>query len=744
MIARRRTELLTLLFLLLLVAGLATLFWGQNLDRGYVTYRVARRLAAGQRLTYNPAGEGLPAAVSPLYAGLLALGAALTPDIPTLSNLIGVVSIALGAAALYLLTYPAGKLTAAGAAALYVTFPLLWLSLGLEAPLWMALALWAAWMHARSWGVGAAVLLALATLIRPESLTLAAALVLDSVATGRRFNALAPGVYAVTLVGGLLWIAAVSPEGAAFGLPGLGGGLPLADTFAPHAAAGLLALAAGVLALSPFWAALLILSVPGVLRLRPSTESDAHRLWLVPGWAAIHLLALIALGAPVYAWHYAPLAAALALLAPLGIQWIARRFEGIGVRRAIIATGGLLLAAAAVDAAVRLSLSPGVAGIVAPPRADAAYAEAAGWVRANTSPDARIGSDRIGLLGYVVDHPIIDAGGTLQADIAAAQARGDRSWWVSAYTPDVLVLSADALDAPTPVIPLDDPWFGAAYTEAARAGSAGEVVILTRTGPPATLTEHLAGMVTFPNGVVLNSIATDFGLEPLESGRLGRIRLEWMLEQPVDGVRQIAIRIQSRGGAIAALNTSTVDFSGWPTRRLVTTYHSVDLVPSPQPGVYDVFVGIGPDADHLAWQATATGKIPFPETVYVGALSGASADFGAISLEGYRLSRSDEGLEVVLVWQAQETPHADYVMFVHVRDARGTVVLRHESQPYQGAYPTSVWSIGEQVPESTVLDVSGLPPGEYEVYAGLIDPDGTRLLTLDGRDAVFVGRTGVE
>lgn len=744
MIARRRTELLTLLFLLLIVAGMAALFGGQHLDRGYVTYRVARRLAAGLKLTYNPVEAGLPAAVSPLYTVLLALGAGLTPDIPTLSNLIGIISIALGAAALYLLAYPAGKIAAAGAAALYAAFPLLWLSLGLEAPLWMALALWAAWLHTRSWGVGAALLLALATLIRPESLTLVAALVLDSVATGRRFNALAPGVYAVAVVSGLLWIAAISPQGAAFGLPGLGGGLPLADTFAPNTAAGLLALGVGVLALSPFWIALPGLSVPGVLRLRPSAGTEARRLWLVPGWAAIHLLAWTTLGAPVYAWHYAPLAAALALLAPLGIQWIARCFEGDGVRRAIAATGGLLLAAAAVDAAVRLSLSPDVAAIVSPPRVDAPYAEAAGWVRANTPPDARIGTDRIGLLGYLVDHPIIDARGALQADVAAAQARGDASWWVSAYTPEVLVLSADVLDSPDPVIPLDDPWFGAAYVESARAGPEGEVVILTRATEPPALEEHLAGMVIFPDGVVLNSIATDFGLEPLEAGRLGRVRLEWMLERPVDGVQQVAIRIESRGGAIAALNTSTLDFSGWPPHQLVTTYHAVDLVSAPQPGVYDVFVGLGPDDDHMAWQATATGKIPFPESVYVGALSGASADFGVISLQGYRLTRSEEGLEVVLLWQAQGTPPADYVMFVHVRDARGTVVLRHEAQPYSGAYPTSVWSPGEQVPESTVLDASGLPPGEYEVYAGLIDPDGTRLLTLDGRDAVFVGRTGVE
>ncbi len=44
------------------------------------------------------------------------------------------------------------------------------------------------------------------------------------------------------------------------------------------------------------------------------------------------------------------------------------------------------------------------------------------------------------------------------------------------------------------------------------------------------------------------------------------------------------------------------------------------------------------------------------------------------------------------------------------------------------------------MPDAYIVDTSELTPGEYEVYAGLLDPDGNRLLSVDGVEAVRVGR----
>ena len=70
----------------------------------------------------------------------------------------------------------------------------------------------------------------------------------------------------------------------------------------------------------------------------------------------------------------------------------------------------------------------------------------------------------------------------------------------------------------------------------------------------------------------------------------------------------------------------------------------------------------------------------------------------------------------------------------------GSIASQLETQPLNGAYPTSAWSQGEQIPDTYILDINGLPAGDYEVFAGLLDRDGRRLRTLAGQDAVSIGR----
>ena len=100
-------------------------------------------------------------------------------------------------------------------------------------------------------------------------------------------------------------------------------------------------------------------------------------------------------------------------------------------------------------------------------------------------------------------------------------------------------------------------------------------------------------------------------------------------------------------------------------------------------------------------------------------------------------------VEVILLWEALADPQADYRVFVQVRGADGTIVATQRGEPYGGAYPTSIWAAGEQIPDTYTVDIADLLPGDYEVYAGLLDPDGNRVITLAGQDAVLVGRVTV-
>jgi hypothetical protein len=240
--------------------------------------------------------------------------------------------------------------------------------------------------------------------------------------------------------------------------------------------------------------------------------------------------------------------------------------------------------------------------------------------------------------------------------------------------------------------------------------------------------------------LTLNRISTDFPIDPLQEDHSGLIGLQWWTNSAIEGSRYVAIRIENRAGAIVALNGRDINFQGWPTRTLITTYHPIHVGPGLVPGIYDIEVGIGPDPFTIAWYPAAQAKVPFRGGAFLGGISGTRAQFGAIDLLGYRLARTDQGLEVLLLWQSVESLFVDYTVFIQIRDAVGSIAAQMETQPLSGAYPTSAWSQGEEVPDTYLLDINGLPAGDYEVFAGLLDADGRRLRTLTGQDAVSIGR----
>ena len=92
-------------------------------------------------------------------------------------------------------------------------------------------------------------------------------------------------------------------------------------------------------------------------------------------------------------------------------------------------------------------------------------------------------------------------------------------------------------------------------------------------------------------------------------------------------------------------------------------------------------------------------------------------------------------LTITPAWDVRATGDADYTLFVHVLDARGTRVAQIDVAP-GGELPTSRWRAGQQlaVPLPIVLPAD-LAPGEYRIVAGLYDARGGRLSPAGGTDA---------
>lgn len=142
-----------------------------------------------------------------------------------------------------------------------------------------------------------------------------------------------------------------------------------------------------------------------------------------------------------------------------------------------------------------------------------------------------------------------------------------------------------------------------------------------------------------------------------------------------------------------------------------------------------------PDADQLP-QVAILFKVKSAAAAPAASEHAAVYRFGdAMLLRGYDLqpvAGKPSALDVVLHWEALKKPAADYVVFVHLRDAAEQPYAQDDSEPRHAWYPTSWWAAGETVLDEHTLD---LPPGTappLNLYIGVYDrATDTRLPVFD-------------
>jgi hypothetical protein len=111
-----------------------------------------------------------------------------------------------------------------------------------------------------------------------------------------------------------------------------------------------------------------------------------------------------------------------------------------------------------------------------------------------------------------------------------------------------------------------------------------------------------------------------------------------------------------------------------------------------------------------------------------------------IALTGYEIlpTAQGRGLDVRLGWEALTDLTADYVVFVHLRDAPAHNFAQADSQPRQGGFPTSLWEPGQVVLDthSFTFGPSEDKPGALSLYVGLYQAaTGERLSITDAAGA---------
>jgi len=125
--------------------------------------------------------------------------------------------------------------------------------------------------------------------------------------------------------------------------------------------------------------------------------------------------------------------------------------------------------------------------------------------------------------------------------------------------------------------------------------------------------------------------------------------------------------------------------------------------------------------------------------------------FGDIArLVGYQVAPTaaepGDTVKVTLYWQALARPEQNYVVFVHLLSDVGTMVAQRDTYPGLGRYLTSVWEPGVSFADTYRVHIpeTAYTPDVGYVQVGLYLPDGPRLTTAAGRDALRLGMVEIQ
>jgi hypothetical protein len=152
-------------------------------------------------------------------------------------------------------------------------------------------------------------------------------------------------------------------------------------------------------------------------------------------------------------------------------------------------------------------------------------------------------------------------------------------------------------------------------------------------------------------------------------------------------------------------------------------------------GLYDHTTGarlpLATGQDHLSFaQITLQpqpGELPNPQELVFE---------DGLTLAGYTLDqrqvKKPGQVTLTLYWQARSQPSHDYKVFVHLLALDQTRLAQHDSQPQNGATPTSTWLPGQTIQDDHRLAIPPeAPPGAYRFVVGLYESDsGQRLRVL--------------
>lgn len=416
---------------ILIVAGLLyAWFFEWAYDDPFITYRYAQNLINGVGFVYNP-GLRVQSTTTPLFALLLAGFSIFWSDLPKLANLLGALSLAVGAVLFWDLART-WKTPVVGYAALflYPFFPLLLTTMGSETPLYLALCLGSFAAYARGNYTWTAIFSGLAVLTRPDGILVPIILALDYLIRIRRpIPWKAVIIFTVITIPWFIfaWIYFGTPLPVTLAAKQGQGSMAISEKFAP----GLLTTVKPYLRESHYRieTALMLIGM-GYLIWRGRFDTGIRRWGIFLAWPIVYFITYALLGVSRYFWYYAPLIPGFLALVGLGTTgivtlafsiagYLTRRFQtGIKPGRETLnplytAFAVALIAILAVYQVGNLNrLRQQVNGRYP------IYRHVGEWLRSNTPEDASVGTLEVGIIGYYAQRPMLGFAGLIEPEIA--------------------------------------------------------------------------------------------------------------------------------------------------------------------------------------------------------------------------------------------------------------------------------------------------------------------------------------
>jgi hypothetical protein len=221
---------------------------------------------------------------------------------------------------------------------------------------------------------------------------------------------------------------------------------------------------------------------------------------------------------------------------------------------------------------------------------------------------------------------------------------------------------------------------------------------------------------------------------PLKRVRVGEAMPLTLLWQATAGGRsanEACFELRQFKGGVTPLGCRPL-IAEWSEGDVWKIPYRLTLKPQLEPGLYTLSVRVGRGDVELG-----DIDIEAPPRVFTPPPAQALqtltwSDAGEIV--GFTLPLSvapGESIQLELIWRATRETERKYTVFAQLVDADGDRKAGHDSQPDDGAQPTSTWLPGTYIRDvHTIIVPNDLPPGRYRINVGLYDAFSQQRLTL--------------